>query len=269
MPGAITFPQDVVDYLRLHHIITLSTASFTGLPYANTVAYANDTEALYFAALAGSTVVRNIADNKYVSFTIDDYTTDWRKVRELQGVGACRSADEQERFHAAVLFKGKFARTHVDPVGTLHVVWPIEMHFVDYDYDVVSAIGERRAAPEVTSRTFAMDNTKAPVHAAVSTSLDRSSFVAGEVIFRPGDPAGQYYVVVEGEVEVRGEGYGADQTVTRVGPGQLFGDQATLKGQRGVFTAHAVAPTVLLAVRREAMRDLLLPRDGSEERPLG
>ncbi|MGH3788417.1 MAG: cyclic nucleotide-binding domain-containing protein [Pseudonocardiaceae bacterium] len=270
MPSVTTFPPDVVEYLRLHHIITLSTASFTGLPHANTVAYANDTGALYFAALGGTTVVRNIADNKYVSFTIDDYTTDWRKVRELQGVGACQPADEQEAFDASVLFKGKFARSHVDPVGTIHVVRPIEMHFVDYDYDVVSALGERQQAPEVTSRILAMDEAaRAPVHAAVSTSLDRSSFAAGEVIFRPGDPAGQYYVVVEGEVEVRGEGYGADQTVTRVGPGQLFGDQATLKGQRGVFTAHAVAPTVLLAVRREAMRDLLLPREGVEDRPHG
>ncbi len=62
-----------------------------------------------------------------------------------------------------------------------------------------------------------------------------------------------------GRQEVRGEGYGADQTVARV-VGQLFGDQAKLDGQRGALTAHAVAPTVLLAVRREVMRDLLLPR---------
>lgn len=109
MAWMVAFPQDAVEYLRLHHIITLSTSSFTGMPHANTVAYANDTEALYFVALAGSTVVRNIADNKHVSFTIDDYTTDWRKVRELQGVGACRSANQQEEAHAAVLFKGKFA----------------------------------------------------------------------------------------------------------------------------------------------------------------
>jgi nitroimidazol reductase NimA-like FMN-containing flavoprotein (pyridoxamine 5'-phosphate oxidase superfamily) len=261
MARTMTFPQDVVEYLRLHHIITLSTSSFTGMPYANTVAYANDTEAMYFAALAGSTVARNIADNKHVSFTIDDYTMDWRKVRELQGVGACRSADLQEQACAAALFKRKFARTHVLPIGILHVVRPIEMHFVDYDYNVVTAKGERQQTPDVTSRTFTLGDAEAPVHAAVSTSLDRSTFATGEVIFRPGDPAGQYYVVVEGEVEVRGEGYGADQTVTRVGPGELFGDQATLKGQRGAFTAHAVTPTVLLAVQREAMRDLLLPRE--------
>jgi CRP-like cAMP-binding protein len=72
---------------------------------------------------------------------------------------------------------------------------------------------------------------------------------------------GQYYVVVEGEVEIRGEGFGADQTVARVGPGQLFGDQGALRGQRGVFTAHAVTRTTLLAVEREAIRDMLLTDD--------
>src|SRR4029077_17664166 len=100
-----------------------------------------------------------------------------------------------------------------------------------------------------------------PSRGAVSTSLDRLSFDTGQVIFRPGDKMGHYYVVVEGEVEIRAEGYGADQTVARVGPGQLFGDQGALRGQRGVFTAHAVTRTVLLAVERETMRDLLLPED--------
>jgi hypothetical protein len=49
-----------------------------------------------------------------------------------------------------------------------------------------------------------MGVTAAPVHAAVTISLDRSKFAIGEVVFRSGDLAGQYYVVVE----VRGEGYG-------------------------------------------------------------
>jgi hypothetical protein len=33
--------------------------------------------------------IRNIADNHWASFTIDDYTPDFRKVRELRGVGRC------------------------------------------------------------------------------------------------------------------------------------------------------------------------------------
>jgi len=138
------------------------------------------------------------------------------------------------------------------------------MHFVDYDYATVAAL----SPPEITERVFRFEDApNGPTRGAVSTSLDRTSFEAGQVIFRPGDRAGQYYVVVAGEVEIRAEGYGADQTVSRVGPGQLFGDQGALRGQRGVFTAHAVTRTVLLSVQRETMRDLLLPQDPEQLPP--
>ena len=32
-------------------------------------------------------MLRNIKDSRYISFTIDDYTMDWRKVRDLLEVG--------------------------------------------------------------------------------------------------------------------------------------------------------------------------------------
>jgi hypothetical protein len=197
----------------------------------------------------------------YVSFTIDDYTTDGRKVRELQGVGRCAPAELDERARGALRFGAKFGGHAGLPAGIFFALLPFEMHFVDYTHEGVT--GSKPATASASSRSFQLrDMATLPTHAVVSTDLDRTAFAAGEVIFRPGDPAGQYYVVVEGEVEVRGEGFGADQTVTRVGPGQLFGDQAALHGQRGALTANAVTPTVLLAVQREAMRDLLLPHQG-------
>jgi len=42
----------------------------------------------------------------------------------------------------------------------------------------------------------------------------------------------------------------------------MFGDQGALFGQRGGLTAHAVVPTVVLAVEREAIRDMFLPQHG-------
>jgi CRP-like cAMP-binding protein len=81
-------------------------------------------------------------------------------------------------------------------------------------------------------------------------------------VFRPGDPTGEYYVVIEGEVEIRGEGFGADQAVVRLGPGQFFGDQGTLRGQRGALTCHAVTKCALSVVDRSTLRDLLEPRAG-------
>jgi hypothetical protein len=250
------FPVDVVEYLRLHHVVTLGTSSFTGMPHADTVIFTNDDWRIYFFAIEGSALLRNIEASHYASFTIDDYTTDWRKVRELQGVGRCDPANQEEDQWADWLASQKFGSTFSRPPGHLLRVAPLEMHFVDYDYATVT----EQFSPQVTERVFALDSTDAPSHGAVSSSLDQTTFEAGQVIFRPGDPVGQFFVVVQGEVEVRGEGFGADQTVVRVGPGQIFGDQAALRGQRGAFTAHAVTRTVLLAVEREAMRDLLLPR---------
>jgi hypothetical protein len=228
------------------------------MPHADTVIYANDDWRLYFFGIDTATIGRNVRASRYIAFTIDDYTTDWRKVRELQGVGQCQPADPGEEEWANWLCSQKFGASFARPPGVLFRVLPGEMHFVDYDYATLAA----RSVPEITERVFRFeDASRAPNRGAVSTSLDQAVFEPGQVIFRPGDRAGQYYVVVQGEVEIRAEGYGADQTVARVGPGQLFGDQGALRGQRGVFTAHAVTRTVLLAVERETMRDLLMPRD--------
>lgn len=252
-----TFPSDVMDYLRLHHVVTLGTSSFTGMPHADTVVFTNDEARLCFATAENSILAKNIRSNRYASFTIDDYTTDWRKVRELQGVGRCEPVTTEEDRWSVHLATQKFGATFARPPGVLLRIMPIEMHFIDYDYTTLSA------ESTVTERVFNWEGAEGvPTAGPVAGNLERTTFEAGQIVFRPGDVVGQYFVVVEGEVEVRGEGHGADQTVVRVGPGQIFGDQAALRGQRGALTAHAVTRTVLLSVEREAIRDLLITQDG-------
>ena len=257
-------PPEVVNYLNLHHIITLSTSSFTGMPHADTVAYTNDDSRLFFFAAENSQMLRNVKDSRRVSFTIDDYTVDWRKVRELQGIGRCLAATDEEAQEAWKLFLDKFGQGSDRPQGIPHTVVPNEMHFVDYDYAAVTG-----ATSAVRSRTYQIEDAPTPPsQGPVSTDLDRLTFEPGDIIFRPGDSTGAYYVIIEGQVEVRGEGYGADQTVLRLGAGQFFGDQGTLRGQRGALTCHAVTRVVLLAVDRNTLRDLLqsgLARPGEQD----
>lgn len=249
-----TIPREVVEYLHLHHIITLSTASFTGMPHADTVVFGNDSMRLFFYGVEGSILTRNILDNRHVSFTVDDYTTDWRKVRELQGVGRCAAAGGDDEAVVQELMRLKMGAGFARPQGVLYAVVPHEMHFVDYEYSTLSG-GD---VPQVRDRMFQFQAAEVQRDGALSTALDRTTFEAGDVIFRPGDDIGQYFVVVDGEVEIRAEGHGADQTVVRVTSGQMFGDHGTMRGQKGRLTAHAVTRTVLLAVEREAIRDLLL-----------
>jgi hypothetical protein len=245
-------PGEVLEHLHRHHVITVSTSSFTGMPHADTVLYTNDANSIFFFAGEGSQLQRNIKDSRYVSFTVDDYTVDWRKVRELQGVGRCRPATEEQSAVAWSCYLSKFGETFTRPPGVVHVLIPGEMHFVDYDYAAV--IGQ--ALP--IRRTFQLEDAPpAPSHGAVSTTLDRMTYEAGQIVFRPGDSTGAYYVVIDGEVEIRAEGHGADQTVLRLGPGQFFGDQATLRGQEGALTCHAVTRSILLAVDPGSIRDLL------------
>ena len=245
-------PVEVSEHLQRHHVVTLSTTSFTGMPHADTVVYTHDEHSIYFFAGEGTQMLRNIKDSRRVSFTIDDYTVDWRKLRELQGVGRCRPVPPDDDSPAWGLFLAKFGPDTVRPPGILHAIEPNEMHFVDHDYAKVTGTASQ------VRRTFQIEDAlPPPPEGAVATDLDRLVFEPGQIIFRPGESRGHYFVVVDGEVEIRGEGHGADQTVLRLGAGQFFGDQATLRGQQGQLTCHAVSRCTLLAVDRTAMRDLL------------
>jgi nitroimidazol reductase NimA-like FMN-containing flavoprotein (pyridoxamine 5'-phosphate oxidase superfamily) len=71
---AIQIPAQVASYLLLHHILTLGTASITGMPHAATTAYASGEVGVYFSMRPDELTVKNVAANHWASFTIDDYT---------------------------------------------------------------------------------------------------------------------------------------------------------------------------------------------------
>ena len=78
------------------------------MPHADTVVYSSDDTSIYFFADDGSSLSRNIQDSHYVSFTIDDYTTDWKKLRELQGVGRSTAGGDREVHVGVSLMAQKF-----------------------------------------------------------------------------------------------------------------------------------------------------------------
>jgi Cyclic nucleotide-binding domain/Pyridoxamine 5'-phosphate oxidase len=248
MSSSQTIPMDVVDYLGRHHVITVSTPSFTGIPHADTVVYVNDLSTIYFHVVDGSILARNIRDSKYVSFTIDDYTPQWSKLRELQGVGR-GSVTDADVSSVARMFAAKFGEDFVPPPGRLHALAPIEMHFVDYEQMHRDAGTEQPTSSVVYHTEPTAD--RGPI--ASLTALDRLLFEPGEMIFRPNDRAGWFFIVVEGCVELRKEGFGADQTVVRIGPGQMFSDDNATTRQAGHLVAQAVERSVLLRVERPSI----------------
>jgi CRP-like cAMP-binding protein len=74
-------------------------------------------------------------------------------------------------------------------------------------------------------------------------------FGAGEAIIRPDDPAEALFIVHTGAVEVRG----TSGPVTRLGPGEMFGETGLILGETYRLHAVALAETAVVAV---GLRDL-------------
>ena len=75
------------------------------------------------------------------------------------------------------------------------------------------------------------------------------------MIAREGAPADKFFIVVEGEVEVVREIGG--EVLSRLGPGDLFGEIAIIRDRPRSATLRAVAPTRLLAMEHDTFRDLV------------
>src|SRR5215469_17068122 len=253
MAGTTTveIPPEVLGYLDLHHIITLGTASFTGMPHAATIAYVSDPSGVYFAMPENELTLKNIAANKWASFTIDDYTPDFRKVRELRGVGRCGTTDPLETQRAEGIFATKMSEMPKESLVNMHLVRPLELHFVDFEYTAGVAV------PMESSKVYATTESATAVPAPFSTQLEHLVLEPGEVIVRQGERSERFFIIVDGEVEVRREGHGQDVIVTRHGPGQLFGEVGALTGAPQTATFVAVAKTVVMAVDRSSFQEFV------------
>jgi hypothetical protein len=249
--STVEIPQQVLDYLRGHHIVTIGTASFTGMPHAATAAYVTDEHGLYFSMQPEELTLQNISANHWASFTIDDYTPDFRKFRELRGVGRSEPVTaDADRSRIDLLFAEKLPALAGGPVGLVHRIIPLELHFVDFEYT------EGVSVP-LESSIFYDATDSASVSGAISTELDRLSFAAGEVIVEQGTRSDRFFVIIDGQVEVRQEGHGQDITVSRHGPGSFFGETGAITGGPQTATFTALTDTVVLAVDKSALQDFV------------
>jgi len=244
-------PPEAHDYLSMHHIITLGTSSFTGMPHAATVAYANDNDRLFFSMAASELTLANVNANHWVSFTIDDYTPDFRKLRELRGVGRAEALrDPQQHADTLSLFANKFPTLLPEALDNLHAVTPLELHFIDFEYTAGIAI------PLESSIVYQVSPEAETIPAGIATQLDTMTFEPGQVIVRQGQRIDRFFIIVEGHVEVRREGHGQDVIVTRHEAGQLFGEVGALAGAPQTATYVAATKTVVMAIDRSAFQEI-------------
>jgi MFS family permease len=86
-----------------------------------------------------------------------------------------------------------------------------------------------------------------PALEELAARLDPVELEAGVDVFRQGDPGERFYIVDEGEVEVRVDG----TVVRRLGPGEYFGEIALLRDVPRTATVTAQKPGRLYALDRD------------------
>lgn len=87
---------------------------------------------------------------------------------------------------------------------------------------------------------------------------DQVEFVTGERIVEMGMLGGAFYAIVDGEAKVTK----GNRTLTKLGPGDFFGDLALLDGGPRQATVTATTPVVAIRLFKRAFDKLLVEEPG-------
>ncbi|HEX5587087.1 MAG TPA: FAD-dependent oxidoreductase, partial [Acidimicrobiia bacterium] len=80
---------------------------------------------------------------------------------------------------------------------------------------------------------------------------------AGDVLFRAGDPSYDFYVVLEGAVDIIRSDDNGDQVIVTHGAGRFLGELNLLTGQRPYLTARVARPGRVLTIALDEFRRLM------------
>ena len=254
-------PGPVLEYLSSQNTLTLATASPTGTPHAATFLYVNEGPSLYFWSKASAESSRHIEQNPLVAFTIDEYTDDLSQTRGVQGIGECSVLLSGEQIaRVAALFGEKFPS--LSPGATMSIsfykITPTEIQFID------NRRSRSLSSPGVFGAEFHRERSYSvfgglPTQTAktISASLQLVDAEPDTVVARQGGPADKFFIVVDGELEVTREEAGSTETVSTLGPGDLFGEMAILFDKPRGTSARATKASKLLVLDSATFRSVV------------
>ena len=88
--------------------------------------------------------------------------------------------------------------------------------------------------------------------AAVAGQTSETSVAAGTVLAREGDLGDEFFVIESGTAEVTRGG----APITKLGPGDFFGEIALIREERRTATVTATSPMVLFVMTGSSFRSL-------------
>jgi thioredoxin reductase (NADPH) len=97
---------------------------------------------------------------------------------------------------------------------------------------------------------------------------DEREVAAGDVLYRAGDERWDFFVLLEGAVDIVRDDDSGDLIVS-YGPGQFIGELGLLTGQRPYLSARATAPGRVLVIEQDSFRRLMATRPSVSDTVFG
>jgi nitric-oxide synthase len=121
--------------------------------------------------------------------------------------------------------------------------------------ECVSALGRAQMVSNLARQSALLKNL--PVDVFASLALDRQQFAAGTMIFEEGEPADRVHLIVDGHAEVYHFYEGKPTLISRVEPGQCFGEAAVAFSTTRTATVIAGSALTTLSLPADAFRQML------------
>jgi len=110
------------------------------------------------------------------------------------------------------------------------------------------------------TQSLAMQRVPAANLAALFKHLEEIPVHAGDTIIRQGEPGDYYYLIHSGRAEIRRAGAGERETVlATIGPGESFGEEALLSGERRNATVRMLEDGRLMRLSARDFNAILKP----------
>jgi CRP-like cAMP-binding protein len=117
---------------------------------------------------------------------------------------------------------------------------------------------EQRAIVDLLGKSALFGSLADPDRVAIATRMRRVDFDPDQMIFSRGDPGREIYLVLEGRIRLSIlSSDGRELSFAHAGPGNIFGEIATLDGGERTAGATAISRVQAMALPQRAMLELI------------